>query len=315
MTSPAAPANRPPSVLDTPSAELLRRLELTITRRLDGILQGDYRGLVPGHGSELGETRHYQPGDDVRRMDWNVTARMQAPHVRETIADRELETWAMVDLSSSLGFGTATCEKRDLAVAAIAAVGFLTARTGNRLGAVTLEGRQLATIPARTGRAHLLALLRRVVASAQDDHAGAADLAQGLGRLAATMPRRGLAVVISDFLDDGAWERALRAVSARHETLAIEVVDPRELELPDVGVIELEDPETGQRIEVQTASGAIRDRYADAASAQREDIARRIRGAGADHLVLRTDRDWLLELVRFVAWRRERIDALSRVRP
>ncbi len=129
------------------------------------------------------------------------------------------------------------------------------------------------------------------------------------------MRRRGLAVVISDFLDDGAWDTALRALSVRHETLAVEVVDPRELELPDVGVVELEDPETGERIEVQTSSGALRTTFAEAAAAQRDDIARRIRAAGADHLVLRTDRDWLLELVRFVAWRRERVDALSRVRP
>jgi uncharacterized protein (DUF58 family) len=316
MTSPAdLPPNLPPSVLATPSAELLRRLDLSITRRLDGILQGDYRGLVPGHGSDLGETRIYQPGDDVRRMDWNVSARMQAPHVRETIADRELETWAMVDLSASLGFGTATCLKRDLAVAAVAAVGFLTSRTGNRIGAVTLEGSRLATIPARTGRNHLMALLQRVVTSAKAEHAGAADLSQGLQRLGATMQRRGLAVVISDFLDEGAWEKPVRALSGRHETLAVEVVDPRELELPDVGVVELEDPETGERIEVQTASGALRSKFAEAAAAQRDDIARRLRAAGADHLVLRTDRDWLLELVRFVAWRRERIDSLSRVRP
>jgi uncharacterized protein (DUF58 family) len=309
------PANLPPSVLDTPSAELLRRLELSITRRLDGILQGDYRGLVPGHGSDLGETRMYQPGDDVRRMDWNVTARLQAPHVRETIADRELETWAMIDLSASLGFGTATCLKRDLAVAALASVGFLTSRAGNRIGAITLEGERLTTVPARTGRNHLLALLQRVVTSAQADHAGAADLAAGLRRMSATMRRRGMAVVISDFLDDGPWDTALRTLSVRHETLAVEVVDPRELELPDVGVVELEDPETGERIEVQTSSGAMRSKFAEAAAAQRDDIARRIRAAGADHLVLRTDRDWLLELVRFVAWRRERIDSLSRVRP
>jgi uncharacterized protein (DUF58 family) len=315
MTLSPGPANRPPNVLQTPSAEVLRRLDLTITRRLDGILQGDYRGLVPGHGSELGETRLYQPGDDVRRMDWNVTARQQVPHVRETIADRELETWAMVDLSASLGFGTADCEKRDLAVAAVAAVGFLTAKTGNRMGAITLEGQQFATIPARTGRQHLYALLRRVIASAQDDHAGAADLGRGLQRTSATMKRRGLALVVSDFLDDGTWERPLRALAARHEALAIEIVDPRELELPDVGVVELEDPETGARIEIQSSNGKIRDRFAAAAAEQRASIRDRIRSAGADHLVLRTDRDWLLDLVRFVAWRRERIDALTRAKP
>lgn len=317
VTTPgAAPRpNLPPSVLDTPSPELLRRLELTITRRLDGILQGDYRGLVPGHGSELGETRVYQPGDDVRRMDWNVTARMQQPHVRESIADRELETWAMIDLSASLGFGTATCEKRDLAVAAVAAVGFLTSRTGNRIGGVMLEGEQFATVPARTGRNHLLAFLQRITLAAQADHPGSADLSKGLQRLASTMKRRGLAVVISDFLDEGPWDKALRALAGRHEVLAIEVVDPRELELPDIGVVELEDPETGERIEIQTSSGKLRSSFAEAAAAQRQQIAARIRAAGVDHLLLRTDRDWLLDLVRFVAWRRERIDALTRVRP
>jgi uncharacterized protein (DUF58 family) len=277
MTAAGRVPNLPPSVIDLPSAELLRRLDIAITRRLDGILQGDYRGLVPGHGSELGETRRYQAGDDVRRMDWNVTARMQVPHVRETIADRELETWVMVDLSASLSFGTATCEKRDLAVAALAAVGFLTSRTGNRVGAVTLEGPRLATIPARTGRNHLLALLQRVVRSSKEDHAGACDLGRGLHRLSATMKRRGLAVAISDFLDDGPWDQPLRALAARHETLAVEVVDPRELELPDVGVVELEDPETGQRIEVQTSSGALRSRFAEAAAAQRHAVARRVR--------------------------------------
>jgi uncharacterized protein (DUF58 family) len=178
-----------------------------------------------------------------------------------------------------------------------------------------LEGLQFATVPARTGRNHLLAFLQRVTRAAQADHPGAADLSKGLQRLAATMKRRGLAVVISDFLDEGPWERALRALAGRHEVLAIEVIDPRELELPDVGVVELEDPETGERIEIQTSSGKLRSTFADAAAAQRREIATKIRAAGVDHLSLRTDRDWLLDLVRFVAWRRERIDALTRVRP
>ena len=305
--------NRPPSVTGGPAAEVLRRLELTVLRRLDGMLQGDYRGLVPGHGTELGEAREYQPGDDVRRMDWNVTARVQVPHVRESIADRELETWALVDVSASLDFGTAGCEKRDLALAAVAATGFLTSRTGNRMGAVILEGERTATVPARTGRRHLLALLHRVLLAAQHEHTGAGDLETGLRRLGSTMTRRGLAVVVSDFLAGGAWERPLRAISARHETLAVEIVDPRELELPDVGVLDLVDPETGERLEVQTADAGLRARYARAAADQRADIAARLRSAGADHLVLRTDRDWLLDLVRFVSARRERIDARSRV--
>lgn len=306
--------NLPPSIAGTAPAEVLRRLELTVTRRLDGMLQGDYRGLVPGHGSELGETRVYQPGDDVRRIDWNVTARTLEPHVRETIADRELETWVLMDVSASLHFGTAICEKRDLAVAAVAAVGHLTSRTGNRIGAVTLEGQRARITPARGGRANLQALLHRMIDAAADEHEGRGDLARGLHALSGTMRRRGLAVVISDFLDGGDWERPMRGLSARHEVLAVELVDPRELELPDVGVVDLVDPETGRVREVALGDRRVRQRYAEAAAAQRDEVARRIRRAGGDHLVLRTDRDWLLELARFVAWRRERIDALSRAR-
>lgn len=304
--------NRPPSLATGPSADVLRRLELTVTRRLDGILQGDYRGLVPGHGSELGETREYQPGDDVRRMDWNVTARMQHAHVRETIADRELETWVLADLSASLGFGTAECEKRDLAVAALAAVGHLTARTGNRIGAITLEGDRSATIPAKTGRVNLQALMFRVVTAAKAEHAGASDLTGGMERLAATMRRRGLAVIISDFLAPDGWDRPMRVLAAKHETLAIEIIDPREMGIPDVGILEVFDPETGDVREINTSSAHIRDAFAQEAERQRAETAKIIRQTGADHLVLRTDSDWLLDLVRFVSWRRDRIDALAR---
>ncbi len=306
--------NHPPRLAQGSAAEVLRRLELTVTRRLDGMLQGDYRGLVPGHGSEPGEAREYQAGDDVRRIDWNVTARSLVPHVRESIADRELETWALVDVSASLDFGTAECEKRDLALAAVAALGFLTSRTGNRMGTVILEGEHTAIVPARTGRVHLQALLHRVLLAARDEHPGVSDLELGLRKLGGTMPRRGLAVVVSDFIAPGAWEKPLRVLSSRHETLAVEVLDPRELTLPDVGVIDVVDPETGARLEVPTGSEQVRNRYAEAAAAQRADIAARIRAAGADHLRLRTDRDWLLDLVRFVGWRRERIDALARSR-
>lgn len=312
LSPPVGRRNVPPSVAGSAPGEVLRRLELTVTRRLDGMLQGDYRGLVPGHGTELGETRRYQPGDDVRRIDWNVTARTVVPHVRETIADRELETWALVDVSASLDFGTANCEKRDLAVAAVAAVGHLTSRTGNRIGALLLDGAAPRIVPARSGRANLQALLRTVVDASGAAHTGRGDLAHGLHLLGGAMRRRGLAVVVSDFLDSGSWEQPLRALSARHETLAVEVLDPRELELPDVGVLDLVDPETGVVFEVHTGDRRLRRRYADAAAAQRADIARRLRAAGADHLVLRTDRDWLLDLARFVSGRRDRIDARSR---
>ncbi|MCB1014876.1 MAG: DUF58 domain-containing protein [Acidimicrobiales bacterium] len=309
--------NTPPALGGAPE-EILRRLEIDITRRLDGMLQGDYRGLVPGHGSEPGETRAYQSGDDVRRIDWNVTARTQEPHIRESIADRELETWVVVDRSPSLDFGTAACEKRDLAVAAVAAVGFLTARTGNRFGVLAAGGAGVDTLPARGGRAHLLGVLHRLVtAPTGHDLAGApapADLAAAMRRCSGLARRRGLVVVISDFLGPDGWDHQLRLLAARHETLAIEIIDPRELELPDVGVLELIDAESGRRREIRT-SAALRDRYAVAARAQRDDIARAIRGAGADHLVLRTDRDWLLDLVRFVTLRRQRVETLPRPLP
>jgi uncharacterized protein (DUF58 family) len=284
-------------------------------RRLDGLLQGDYRGLVPGHGSESGETRLYVPGDDVRRIDWNVTSRMQVVHLRETIAERELETWLLLDLSPSLHFGTADRTKRDLALAAAAAITFLTGKSGNRLGAVLLTGAGLVTLPAASGRLHLRAVLHRAITAPLEDGGGATDLVRGLRQLVGPGRRRGLAVVVSDFLTPSAWEQPLKQLTARHETLAVEVLDPRELALPDVGMLMVTDPETGRQREVQTASADLRERYARAAAEQRAHIATAVRSAGADHLVLRTDRDWLLDLVRFVALRRHRIDHLRRAAP
>jgi uncharacterized protein (DUF58 family) len=281
--------------------DLLRRLELDVTRRLDGLLQGDYRGLVPGLGSEPGEAREYTPGDDVRRMDWNVTARMATPHVRETIADRELETCVLVDLSPSLDFGTSLRTKRELAISAVAAVGLLTDRIGNRLGVIVVDGEGVAEHRAESGRRHLLALLHRL--STTESRTGGTDLEAGLRRLAAPGRRAGLAVVVSDLLAQG-WEESLKAVTPRHETLVIEVIDPRELELPSVGIIELVDVETGEVREIDTRRKSTRERYAESAAQRLERNARSIRAAGAEHLVLRTDRDWLVDLARFVDRRR-----------
>ncbi|MGH9135466.1 MAG: DUF58 domain-containing protein [Acidimicrobiales bacterium] len=299
-------------------AEVLRRLELTITRRLDGVLHGDHRGLTPGHGFDPGDARLYVPGDDVRRIDWNVTARTQAPHVRDTIADRELETWLLLDLSASLDFGTADCEKRDLVLAAAAAVGFLTQRGGNRLGAVLLGGGGRAeTVPARGGRDHLRAVLHRIVTAPRMEGAGAADFAGGLTRLDRSMRRRGLAVVISDWLDaftPADVAQPLRRLGVRHDLLCVEVVDPRELELPNVGVLDFVDPETGRRREIQTSDAALRGRFAAAASARRAALAHAFRAAGADHLALRTDRDWLADIVTFATTRPARMAALVRAR-
>ncbi len=283
--------------------EVLRRLELDVTRRLDGLLQGDYRGLVPGLGSEPGEARAYTAGDDVRRMDWNVTARMNTPHVRESIADRELETTVLVDLEPSLDFGTAQHTKADLAIAAVAAVGLLTDRAGNRLGALINDGAHLHDVRPGSGRRHLMSVLHRLATT--EPKPGESSLAKALYRLAGPSRRGGLAVVVSDLLSPG-WTDPLRAVTLRHETLVIEIVDPRELELPQVGIIELADQRTGRVVEIDTRKKKVRDRYAEAGRQRLADHARDVRSARADHLVLRTDRDWVLDLAKFVDQRRRR---------
>jgi uncharacterized protein (DUF58 family) len=290
--------------LDAGRAEpILGKLQLLVTRKLDGLLQGDYLGLLPGPGTEPGESREYRAGDDVRRMDWPVTARTTVPHVRQTVADRELETWLAVDLSASLDFGTAGCLKRDLAVAAAAAVSHLTVRGGNRIGAVVGTGREITRLPARPGRKDAQGLVRAIAHTAV--RPGRADLGALIDALVRPPRRRGQAVVISDFLVPPAqWERPMRKLGVRHDLLAIEVVDPRELELGDAGVMEFVDPESGRLHEVHTGDARLRARYAAGAAAQRSAIAAAIRGAGAAHLRLRTDRDWLLDIVRFVAAQR-----------
>ncbi len=304
-----------PGVGERRPEEVLRQLDLLVTRRLDGLLQGDYLGLIPAPGSEPGESRPYVEGDDVRHIDWNVTARTAVPHVRDTVADRELETWVLVDCSASLDFGTALCEKRHLALAAVACVGFLTERIGNRMGASLVRPDGLTRVPARPGRQAVLALLHSLSTRAPSDGGGATDLATALETLVRPPRRRGLTVVVSDFLSTPGWDRPLKGLASRHQVLAIEVVDPRELELPDVGYLTLVDPETGARREVQTAKAALRRRYAEAASAQRAEIATTIRRTGANHLVLRTDRDWLRDVVGFVVDNRRRRDGVGRARP
>jgi len=289
---------------------VLRRLEVDVRMRLDGMLHGDYRGLVPGHGSEPGEARLYEPGDDVRRIDWNVTARLQTPHIRQSIAERELETIVGVDISASLDFGTAQCEKRDLAVAAVAALGFLTGRVGNRFGAEFIRPNGIETIPARQGRDHVLSIVRKLLTEPRAEE-GRTDLVAGIAALGSAHRRRGLRVIVSDFLATDGWQHELRRLSARHETLAVEIIDPREMELPNVGHMMVVDPRSGRRRRVSTGSAQFRDRYAAAAAEQRSDIATAIRNSGTDHLVLRTDRDWLLDTVAFVAARKRR----NEVRP
>jgi uncharacterized protein (DUF58 family) len=286
---------------------VLRRLELDVTRRLDGLLHGDHRGLVPGHGSDLGDIRRYEPGDDVRRIDWNVSARTREVHTRQTIADHELEAWIVVDRSPSLDFGTARCEKRDLALAAAGAIGFLTARGGNRIGAVLAGKGPDLVLPARRERAHLLRILHELASTPRADGTGPTDLDATLRRTGLLARRRGLVAVISDFQGPDGWARSLRLLTTRHEVLVVQVLDPRELELPDVGLLVLRDPATGSEYEVATHKASVRRRYADAARARQDRLTQTVRSAGADHLVLRTDHDWLEDLVRFVQLRRARL--------
>jgi uncharacterized protein (DUF58 family) len=286
---------------------VLRRLELTITRRLDGLLHGSYLGLLPGAGSEPGESREYHPGDDVRRMDWPVTARTRIPYVRQTEADRELETWIVYDASNSLAFGTGYYEKRDLAMAGLASIVFLAVGGGNRIGAMISGGRTPVRIPAQSGLAPARALMRKAMtfAPAPQGEPGV-PLAQAIDALRRMPRRRGLAVVVSDFLGDDSWHEPLRGLGALQQVLAIEVVDRRDLDLPDVGVLTLVDPETGEQLELQTSRRDVRERYEAAARAQREQIATGVRRARASHLQLRTDRDWLVDIVRFVGEQKRR---------
>ena len=281
-------------------SSVLRRLELDINMRLDGLLQGDYRGLVPGHGSEPGETRRYSPGDDVRRIDWNVSARMRETYIRQTIADRELETAVAIDLTPSLDFGTADSEKRDLAAAATAAIGLLTLRVGNRFGAELIRPDGVESIPAKQGRAHVMHIVEQVLTAPRADSA-TTTLSDGIARLHGPHRRHGMRAVISDFIDDSDWRSRLKVVSLHNQVVAVEIVDPREMELPNVGTLAVVDPETGQRREIQTQRRKVRERYAEAALAQRADIAQTFRDSRTNHLQLSTDRDWLLDVVRFVA--------------
>ncbi|HIW61845.1 MAG TPA: DUF58 domain-containing protein [Candidatus Stackebrandtia excrementipullorum] len=298
------------------AVEQLNHLQLLIRNKLDGLLHGDYLGLLPGPGTEPGESREYRPGDDVRRMDWPVTARTTTPHVRTTIADRELETWMAVDLSASLDFGTAKCLKRDLAIAAVAAIAHLTVRGGNRIGAVLGAGDRPVVVPAAPGHAGAQVLLRKTAALRPElpkvggwgrrrrTGPGRTDLSALIDKLHRPPRRRGFAVVVSDFLADDEWERPIRKLAVRHDVLAIEIVDPRELSLPDVGVVEFMDPETGAVVEVETGDANFRRRYEEAATRQRDEIAAALRRAGAARLRLSTDSDWLRDIVRFVASQR-----------
>jgi len=297
-----------------------RRLDLQVQRRLDGLLAGEHRGLRLGPGSEAEELVRYQPGDDVRRIDWNVTARAAQPQVWRTRADHALDTWLVLDETASMAFGTAFAEKGDLGDQLAAAVGLLTDGPGNRLGMLTFGLDGLTWTRPVTGRVAAQRALRPA-AHRPRDGIPATGLAEALDALGRRHRRPGVRVVVSDLLDPAGrierpfdWEPALRRLAARHDVVVLEVVDPRELELPDVGYLVLVDPETGRRRDVATGDPRLRARYAAAAAAQRTAVAAAIRACGAAHVCLRTDRDWVPELARAIRSRRLALARRRRVR-
>ncbi len=287
-------------------AELLRTLELTINGRLDGVLHGNHQGLTPGHGSEPGESRLYQPGDDVRRIDWNITARTRETHVREQIADRDLTAWLVVDVSATMQFGTVTNDKAQTATAAAACIGFLTARNQNRLGAVLVAGPSIHVIPPRSGANQVRAVLSTLSDPPDSEGLGHADLAGALDRVGAIASRRGFVAVISDFAGEE-WQRPLSRLSLRHDLLAITVRDPREYDVPPIGLVDVVDPSTGAVREVRVTA-KVQARFAAAAAderARRDDALAR---SGADVIELSTDGDWLGAIVQHT--RRKRVQAV-----
>ena len=287
---------------------IVRALDVVIGRRVDSLLAGDYRSAVLGVGTELAQVRPYEPGDDVRRIDWNVTARTRVPHVRVQLADRVLVTWLVLDTSASMTFGTAERRKADVAEGVALTIGQLATRRGNRLGILTFGGADDVTLPPRAGRVGLLGVLATLRAAGEGDH-GPAALEIALDRAAAVARQRALVIVVSDFRGgapgtEPAWRRPLLRLAARHEVLAIEIRDPREQELVDVGRLWLVDPETGRRLHVDTRSRRLRERFAAAAAAERAAVAATIASAGASHVVLSTQGDWLRLLVASLGRRR-----------
>lgn len=314
-TRPTAPPTTPPSAAapvrrggwsqgappDT-VAERLRSLELLITRRLDGVLHGNHQGLTPGHGSEPGESRPYHAGDDVRRIDWNVTARTNETHVREQIADRDLLAWLVVDVSATMQFGTERNDKAQTAMAAAATVGFLTARAQNRLGAVLVAGPTLHVVPPRAGKNQVRAILSSLATPPPSEGAGRADLPGALARVGAIAGRRGFVAVISDFAGD-AWVDPLGRTGIAHELLAIAIDDPRERDIPPIGLVQLADPATGATREIRVTA-KIQQRFAEAAAARRATRLDGLRRSRAEVIEISTADDWLAAIVRHVQRRR-----------
>jgi uncharacterized protein (DUF58 family) len=289
---------------------LLRALDVSIARRMEGLLAGDFRSNLLGTGSELAMIRPYVLGDDVRRIDWNVTARTNEPHVRVDLAERVLVTWLVVDASPSMEFGTADRRKADVAEGVAIAFGHLATRRGNRLGILTFGAMEDRAVPPRQGRAGLVGLLSTLRdsphSSGRDPRAPATSLGLAIARAGALARQRSLVVVVSDFRGPREWRPALLELAGRHEVIAVEIRDPREQALSNVGLLWVVDPETGRQLRVDTRSRRLRERFAEAARAERADVAQTFTSVGARHVVLTTEGDWLRPLVVFLRRRTRR---------
>ena len=282
----------------------LPRSLIPVTRRISGLLHGDYSGLLHRAGSELGDIRRYNEGDDVRLINWPATARTNETHVHDTIADHELEVWLVVDASASMTFGTANSTKYRLAVDAAGAIGLLVVSSGNRLGCV-VAGTVGRVLP-RGGTAHLAAVLATLERAATVDRRTTADPSGALAMPMSPRTRRGLVVVVSDFLDSR-WSVELARLSRRHDVIAVVVSDPREFSVPDVGVVNLEDSETGHVITVDTSRPAVRESFATEAQQRFDARMTALRSARVDVVGLRTDTDWVPELASFLRSRKRRL--------
>ncbi len=279
---------------------LLRQIDLTLRRRVDAILTGERRSTTLGLGTELAQILPYQPGDDVRLIDWNATARTGEPHVRVQVAERAMTTWLVLDISPSMTFGTADRRKADVAEGVALAVGNAASRRGNRLGLVTFGDGPPRTQPPKQGRPGLTALLRTLRQEPAEHGTGATDLREALTRVTRIAKRGSLVVLVSDFRCPRDFRPELSRLAAACGVVAVELRDPREQALPDVGILWLVDPETGRLVRADTKSRKLRERFATRAAVERDELAALLRSARADHVVLSTEGDWLRALAGFL---------------
>jgi uncharacterized protein (DUF58 family) len=285
---------------------LLQRLEWTVIRRLDGLLHGDYRTLFRGFGLDLADLREYQFNDDVRRIDWNVTARMQTPHVREYHEDREVTAWFLVDLSGSVGFGSGARTKRTVAVDFVTVIARLLHGHGNAIGAMCYGDRVDTLIPARTGRRHLLRIVAQLENRPEAGTSGETDLSVLLRAGAENIRRRSLVFVVSDFISTPGWAPALGRLAQRHEVVALRIHDPLESRLPDLGLLVVQDAETGEQVVVDTHDRGFRERFEQAAARREATLRDGFARSGVDTLELSTDDDLADAILRFADLRKQR---------